>query len=113
MAKKMIKSILKNSSEEIELELSAIVLENKISYMEKDTMVNIYINDDIVMKRTNNFSAITFNFKKNEYTKCIYEIEGKALELNIYTNKLVVEDNYLEIDYIIEEENINFKMFIM
>lgn len=114
MAKKLIKSILENKSnnEKIEYEFKGIVLDNKITYKENDMLVNIQLNKDIILTRSDDIKRITLNFKLNEKTKCTYEIYGKVLELNLCTNKIVREENYLEIDYKIEEENINFKLYI-
>lgn len=112
MSKVNITSILenKNTKEIIKNDLKAIVNDNKINYIDNNIMVSIKISDNIIMTRKDKNTEILFEFKQFENTKCIYKIYNKMLELNIYTNKIVVKNNYIEIDYNIEEEKLNFRI---
>jgi len=112
MSKVNITSILKNKNtkEIIKNNIKGIVNDNIINYIDNNTKVNIKISDSIIMTRKEEDSEIIFEFKELENTKCIYKIYNKILELNIYTNKIVKRDNYLEIDYNIEEEKLNFRI---
>ncbi|MBP3460865.1 MAG: DUF1934 family protein [Bacilli bacterium] len=110
MSRVNIKSILenKNTKKIITLNTRGIKNNNIITYKDNDILVIIKIDKSIKMKRNN----IEFEFIENENTNCIYNIYDKQLNLNIFTNKLIIEEKYLEIDYIIEEEKLNFKLFI-
>lgn len=116
MSKVKITSILenKNRNELIKNKICGILSNNKINYLDNNIVVTIYLNNNnINMKRViKNESEINFNFIEGKKTKCIYNIFNKKLNLNLFTNKIVIDNKYLEIDYIIEEENINFKLFI-
>lgn len=112
MSKVYITSILKNknTNEIIKNNINGILKNNIINYIDNNTKVNIKINDSIFMTRKDENSEIIFEFKKEENTKCIYKIYNKELYLNIYTNNIILKDNYLEIDYNIEEEKLNFRI---
>jgi hypothetical protein len=116
MSKVNIKSILenKNTKEIINYNIKGILNNNKLSYIENDTLVNIdFSNDNIIMKRIlKDKTEMLFDFKLNEVTICIYKIYNRNLKLNIFTNNIKKENNYVEIDYDIEEEKLNFKLFI-
>ena len=113
MSKVNIKTILENkSSKEIkEHDLVGIKTKNKITYIEDDINVSIdLVNKKITRKDIN--KEVELEFKLNENTTCLYKMYNNIYKLNIYTNKIEIKDNYIEIDYTIEEDNINFKLYI-
>lgn len=116
MSKVKILSILESKKDNkiIKNTIDGIIKDNKINYIDDNIVVNIYINNDnIIMKRTiKNESEINFNFIKGKKTECIYNIFNKEIRLNVFTNKLIKEEKYLEIDYKVEDEELNFKLFI-
>lgn len=110
MSKVKIISIIdnKNNNQLVKKEINGIKNINSITYIDDHELVNIKLGNDIIMKRNDNI----FNFSLNKNTLCIYKIYNRELKLNIFTNNIKIEENYLEIDYTIEEEKINFKLYI-
>lgn len=110
MSKVNIRSILENKTTKdiIELKTKGIKNDNIITYKDNDVLVSIKIDNSIKMKRNN----IEFIFIKNKNTNCIYNIYNKNLTLNLFTNEIIISDKYIEIDYKIEDEKLNFKLFI-
>ena len=97
MSKVSIKTILNNNSsnEIIEYNLVGIDYSNIVRITRKDS------DKEIILE-----------FKEKNDTTALYKIYNNTYELNIYTNKIEIKDNYIEIDYIIEDDNINYKLFV-
>ena len=114
MSKVNIKYVVKNinSKEVRSKELKAIKTKNKITYKEEEMNVSIELSDIIKITRKDMHKEIILEYKEKENTIGLYKIYNNAYKLNIYTNKLEIKDNYIEIDYIIEDDNINFKLYI-
>ena len=114
MSKINIETILenKNNNELIKNNVKGIINNNKINYLEDNIKVSIILDNNVVIKRIDDEKEIILEFVLNKNTKCLYNIYGKQLKLNIYTNNVIIEDNYIEIDYTIEENNMNFKLYI-
>lgn len=114
MSKINIESILenKNTKEILKYNIKGIKNNNKINYIEDNIKVNIMLDNNIIIKRIDDEKEIILEFVLNKNTNCLYNIYDKQFKLNIYTNKLVIKDNYIEIDYNIEENNMNFKLYI-
>lgn len=112
MSKVYITSILrnKNTNDIIKKKINGIKKDNIINYIDENTKVTLEINDSITLKRKNQNNEIIFEFIENKNTKCIYKIYDKEMYLNIYTNKIKKDNNYLEVDYNIEEEKLNFRI---
>lgn len=114
MSKVKIKSILENTSnnEKIEYNILGIKNNNKITYLENDINVSIIIDDNIKIIRKDQDKEIILEFINKKDTKCLYKAYNNIYELGIYTNNLIIKDNYIEIDYRVEEDNLNFKLYI-
>ena len=114
MSKINIKTVLENktTNEIHEYDLQAIKNNNKINYLENDINVSIIFDNNIEIIRKNSINEIVFKFIKNKNTKCLYKIYNNTYELNLYTNNIIIKDNYIEIDYTIEKDNLNFKLYI-
>lgn len=114
MSKVDIKSIVENinSNEVRTKELKGIKTKNKITYLEDDMNVSIELSDVIKVTRKDMHKEIILEFKLDENTTGLYKIYNNTYKLNIFTNKIEIKDNYIEIDYIIEDDNINFKLYI-
>lgn len=114
MSKVKLRTILKNtnSNEKIEYNIPGIKQDTKISYLENGMNVSIIIDKKIIIIRKDQDKEIILEFVNNKYSKCQYKVYGNIYELDIYTNNLIIKDNYIEIDYIIEEDNLNYKLYI-
>ena len=110
--KSKIKYIIKSStSNEEEIKYGKIE-KNKIVYKEKNILVTIIKNDkEILVTRENNEFKQIIKFKVNKKTISEYYIKdiNISLEFNIYTNKLIIENNHINIEYTILETNENFE----
>lgn len=107
MAKRKIKISLKNNDEVIESELSALIIDNNIKYIDNDIIVNININNDIIiMKRENNEYQLILEFKNKKKTTGSYLLKNNNIQfdLEILTNNLIIEDNFISIIYEINNE---------
>lgn len=113
MSKVNIKSILENASsnERNEYNTLGIKNKNKINYKEDNINVSIDL-DNIKIIRKDDIKEIVLEFKEKENTCCTYKVYNNVYKLNIFTNKIEINDNYIEIDYIIEDDKINFKLYI-
>lgn len=114
MSKVNIKSALKNntSNELKEYEAIGIKTKHKITYKEEDISVSIEYADTIKITRKDNNKEIVLEFIESEFTNCLYKMYNNTYKLKIFTNKIDISDNYIEIDYIIEEDHINFKLYM-
>lgn len=114
MSKVSIKTILNNNSsnEIIEYNLVGIKTNNKINYIEDKVNVSIEYLDKVRITRKASDKEIILEFKEKNNTTALYKIYNNTYELNIYTNKIEIKDNYIEIDYIIEDDKINYKLFV-
>lgn len=75
---------------------------NELLFKYDNESIKISINkDNIIMQKENNESLLTFNFMESKKTDCKYFIK----ELNFYidtkvlTNKLLIEENKIYIEY--------------
>ena len=115
MAKRKIKISLKNNEEVIESELSALIIDNKIKYIDNDILVNIDINNDyIIMKRENNEYQLILEFKNKKKTTGSYLLKENNVqfELDILTNDLIIEKEFISIIYEINNENKKYELEI-
>ena len=109
MAKIMIESNLINIStkEKISLKTKAIKIDNKIKFKEKDTTVEIILNEkSIQMNRKTKEALFEFYFcQGNSYCKCHVNSLNCILKLNILVNEFLIEENGFKIVYQIEEKD--------
>ena len=111
MSKINIKVKLNGVDENIDLTTSAIKTKNKINYNENNIKVTIILNKkEVIMKRVCNEYEINFKFIEKEKTISNYKLFGvsKIFDLETYTNKLLVDDNKLVIDYNLEGNDFSF-----
>ena len=107
MAKKKIQISLKNNNEVTKSDLSALIIDNNIKYIDNDIIVNININNDIIiMKRENNEYQLILEFKNKKKTTGSYLLKNNNIQfdLEILTNNLIIEDNFISIIYEINNE---------
>lgn len=90
-------------------EYDAIITNDIIKYIDDNGTVSIKIKKDEIILNRDNMELV---FREKELTQGILKNNSYIFKLNIYTNKLIIEKNYIEIDYSLEEQNINFKLLI-
>lgn len=96
--------IIKNNDEEVsKYDIKAIYNENKgIEFNYDKESIKITINkDNIIMKKENDESIITFNFNLNKKTETKYYLKdlGFYIDTEILTNKLIIEKEKIYIEY--------------
>ncbi len=73
-----------------------------IKFQEKslnnNVLTTIEINSEVTIKRSNGIQMEQC-FKEGEITKMKYCSDGVSMELDLYTKKIVREDNHLSIEY--------------
>lgn len=107
MAKKKIQISLKNNNEVTKSDLSALIIDNNIKYIDNDIIVNININNDIIiMKRENNEYQLILEFKNKKKTTGSYLLKNNNIQfdLEILTNNLIIKDKFISIIYEINNE---------
>ena len=80
-------------------------INNKIKYQQDSDTYEIIINkDEIYILRNTNEVQSTMYFKQNKYTTCDYKIKENDinLQIEIYTSKLIIEENLILIKYQVE-----------
>lgn len=95
---------LKNNDEFIEKNnIEAIYTKNKqLSFKYDDEKVQIDTNNNnVIMKKENNDSKIIFNFILNKKTQTKYYIKELEfyIDTEVLTNKLIIRDNNIYIEY--------------
>lgn len=76
---------------------------NKISYLDDKNLITIEkIGDSLKIKRIN---EIENNMLFGEESLGYFVIDNKKIEYKIKTNKLLIKENRIEIDYTIESKN--------
>lgn len=94
---------LKNNDETIIKEnINGDKKNNVLSFKYDNESIKIDINkDNIVMHKDNSESILLFNFVKNKKTDCEYFIKelNFYIETKVLTNKLLIDENSIYIEY--------------
>lgn len=113
MSKINLKAILKSEEENLDIETFGIKTDNKIIYKENNITVTILIFDNkIEMNRTCNEYKINFIFEKNKNTMSKYNVFGMPKEflLHTKTNKLIINENKIDLNYDLEGNNFKYSL---
>lgn len=109
MSKVRIKSILhdKSSKEVYNVDIIGIKIDNKIKYKDNEINVVICVNEDsMIIERKCKEYHLTLHLSQNNMTKGTYEIYALGtIDLNITTNKLMINENKVEANYILDFGN--------
>ena len=111
MGKINLKANLISDLENMIIETSGIKTNNKIVYKENNITVSILIsNNKIEMNRTCNEYKINLVFENKKKTISTYQVFGmpKTFDLETKTNKLIIDDNKIEIIYELEGNNFKY-----
>ena len=113
MGKINLKANLISNEENLNIETSGIKTNNKLVYKENNIIVTILIFDNrIEMNRTCNEYKINFVFEKAKKTISRYNVFGMPKEflLETKTNKLIIKDNQIELNYNLEGNNFKYSL---
>jgi len=113
MGKVNLKASLISDEENLNIQTSGIKTNNKIVYKENNITVTILIfNNKIEMNRTCNEYKINLIFEKNKITTSKYNVFGMPKEflLETKTNKLIIEDNKIDLNYNLEGNNFKYSL---
>ena len=113
MGKINLKANLISDEENLNIEVSGIKNNNKIIYKENNITVTILIlNNKIEMNRSSNEYKVNLIFQKNKKTMSNYQVFGmpKTFDLETKTNKLIIEDNKIEINYNLEGNDFKYSL---
>ena len=113
MGKINLKANLISDEENLNIEVSGIKNNNKIIYKENNITVTILIlNNKIEMNKSCNEYKVNLVFQKNKKTISNYQVFGmpKTFDLETKTNKLIIEDNKIEINYNLEGNDFKYSL---
>ena len=113
MGKINLKASLISDEENLSIETTGIKTSNKIVYKENNITVTILIfNNKIEMSRTCNEYKINLIFEKEKDTISKYNVFGMPKEflLETKTNKLIIEDNKIDLNYNLEGNNFKYSL---
>lgn len=111
MGKIYLTAKLISEEENLNIKISGIKTKNKIIYKENNITVTILIfNNKIEMNRTCNEYKINLIFEKNKKTISTYQVFGvsKVFDLETNTNKLIIKDNSIELNYELEGNKFSY-----
>ena len=115
MAKKNLEIVLITSDNTIKNSISGIILDNSIKYNDDGVMVVLNINDNIInMTRTTDEYQLVLNFCKNQHKLGSYILKenNMKLDISIYTEELIIDNNIIKIVYTFNDEKYNFSLLI-
>ena len=113
MAKCKVNAKLISDEENLNVKTNGIKIGNKITYKENEISVTIVIlNNKIEMKRVHKDYTVSLFFDKDKETISNYYFIGgnKVFELSTKTNKLIILDNKIEIDYTLEDNDFRYEL---
>lgn len=111
MAEISFKAKINSIDEDSTIEGKGIYKDNRIIYQENNLSVTILIFDNkIEMTRSCNDYIINLIFENGITTKSTYQIFGghKKFYLETRTEKLMISENRIEIDYILEDNKFSY-----
>lgn len=115
MAKKDLEIVLITNDNTIKSNISGIVIDNSIKYNDDGVMVVLNINDNnISMTRTTDEYQLILNFKENEHRLGNYILNenNMKLDISVYTKKLIIDENKINIVYILNDEEREYSLLI-
>ena len=115
MAKKDLEIVLITSDNTINNKINGIVIDNTIKYNEDGVMVVLEILDNsIKMTRSTDEYQLILKFNKNEHELGTYLLKenNMKLDISVFTKELIIDNNKINIVYIINDEERNYSLLI-
>lgn len=94
-------------------EVIGIKNDNKITFKDDDIIVTIIVNNNrIMMKRVNKEYELNLEFEEriNTVGKYFLNNDNLWLPIEVFTDKILVSEKSVEVDYYIDKINFNFKI---
>jgi len=101
-----------NTKEIVKKNYDAIMTNNSIKYKDDGVIIVNIFDDKIILKRNSSNREMILEFVENKKTISKYNVLNHTIDLNVFTKKINKKEKYLEIDYSIEDESINYKLVI-
>lgn len=91
---------------------TGLKIDNKITYYEDDIKVSLVLGDKISLKRSNDEYELELIFTNKMESKGKYLLKKDNLFLPLYiiTDKIIVGNNLIVINYQMDEEKFEFKL---
>ena len=111
MAKSDIKLTIKSSKLKTTKKLKCIKNDDEITYVDGNVIVKIKVNKNIIIttKQDNVINQIKFEENKNTYVKT-FILNNAINSGQIFTKKLLIKENSIEIFYQIDNDDCYFKL---
>lgn len=90
-----------SEDEKINKKLCGIINDNRIVYIDGDIKTTIILDDKLSLVRENKDYKFSFVYNNKKMSKGSYILNtyNYSIPLDIYTNELIIENNYVKIDY--------------
>lgn len=115
MSKIKVNALLHNKKDDkfFNSDVTGIKSNNTIKYIDNDVVVVISLDkDNISLKRRSDEYDIDMHFKENTLTEGKYNIKALGFfNLKVFTSKLIIQDNKIEIEYEIQIEDNSKELF--
>jgi hypothetical protein len=106
---------VKNDDSNIEYKTTAILTDDVIKYKSEDNTTEIfdYINNKLT--RENNELRMDYVFDLNKETKGTVFVKdlNRELEVNVKTNKIERNKNDIEIEFVVEDNTIKYRIEVI
>ena len=115
MAKKELEIVLNTGDNTLKTNVFGIVSDNVIKYNDDGVMVVLNIDsENIKMTRTTDEYQLILDFceNKNKIGNYILKENNMKLDISLYTEKLVIDNNRINIIYIINDEKKVYSLLI-
>ena len=115
MAKKEIIVSIKNDEGLKKHQTTAIISENTIEYKEKDNTTVVFDYNRKTLTRDNEELKMNYEFSLNKKTTGTILIKelNKTLNLEIQTKKMIVENDDIEINFVVENNKFLYKIEVI
>ena len=115
MSKIKVNALLHNKKDDkfFNSDVTGIKSNNTIKYIDNDVVVVISLDkDNISLKRRSDEYYIDMHFKENTLTEGKYNIKALGFfNIKVFTSKLIIQDNKIEIEYEIQIEDNSKELF--
>ena len=114
MMKKIVKTKIESLNEIKQYESKAILSNNRLKYMEDDTLVILSILDGYIrLKRQNKECEYVFTFKDTNSKLCFNLNDNNyKFNLDFKTDKLIIKDDKITIKYTLENVKYSYEVII-
>jgi hypothetical protein len=115
MAKRRIEVVLETENEKLNNNTLGIITDNTIKYNDNNIIVVVkYDNNRVVITRENDEYQLEMIFEKDKTINGNYLLKENNvnLKLEILTKDLNIEENKIEITYILNDELRNYRLYI-